>query len=305
MSRNSLKAVDLNLFKVFASIYNQRNLTRAGVQLAMTQPAVSRALDRLNHVFSEKLFTRIEGEMRPTRMAEMVAPRIFEGLALLEAAVELANGIEPAQLAATVRLGLNDYGSTILLPMLTKRVSEAAPSVFLTTIPATYMDAAEQIERCEIDCAIVSSLPRSDRLAADPLFSEDYVVVCAQDHPLIQEQLSLQDYLASDHLLVSYVGRMCGWVDECLAEMGLQRRVVGSVHIFGAVPNLVLTRPWLCTIPRRLAQHFAMSYPIRVHELPFKSEQHLFYFIRPRHLTKSPVSNWLRNQIVEACQELS
>jgi LysR family transcriptional activator of mexEF-oprN operon len=305
MNKNSLRPVDLNLFKVLTSIYSQRNLTHAGAQLAMTQPAVSRALERLNHVFNERLFVRIDGEMRPTRTAEMVAPLVFEGLALLEAAVAMASGFDPQSLSTTLKLGLNDYGAAIVLPTLVKRMNEQAPSVFLSTVPANYLDAPGQIERCEIDCAIVSSLPAGNRLAADPLFREDYVTISANDHPTIGNSLSLEQYLAAEHLLVSYIGNLSGWVDETLAEMGKKRRVVGSVHSFNAVTQLLLTRPYLCTLPRRLAHHFAKTYPIRINELPFASETHLFQFIRPRHLTKNPISNWIRDQIVESCQNLA
>ena len=69
MVKSRLTATDLNLFKVFAAIYQQKNLTRAGEQLATTQPAVTKALTRLEHVFREKLFLRISGEMRPTNTA--------------------------------------------------------------------------------------------------------------------------------------------------------------------------------------------------------------------------------------------
>ncbi|WP_236250911.1 LysR family transcriptional regulator [Jeongeupia sp. HS-3] len=301
---NSLRPIDLNLFKVLLSIYNQRNLTHAGKQLAMTQPAVSRALERLNYIFNERLFVRIDGEMRPTRTTEMIAPLIFEGMALLEAAVNMASGFDPKHISTSLKLGLNDYGIAIVLPKLIQRVSDQAPSVFLTTMPATYQDAHELIERSEIDCAIVSSLPNCNRLATDPLFREDYVAVCSNQHPSISDGLDLTQFLAAEHLLVSYKGHLSGWVDERLAEMGKKRRVVGSVHSFNAIPELLCQRPYLCVLPRRLAQHFAKAYPLRINELPFPSENHLFHFIRLRHLTKNPISNWIRDQVVETCQEL-
>lgn len=304
-SKNSLRSVNLNLFKVFASIYSQRNLTYAGEQLAMTQPAVSRALERLNLIFNERLFVRIDGEMRPTRTAEMIAPLIIEGLAMLESAADMAGEFVPEKLATTLKIGLNDYSMAIVLPALTRRIKLLAPSIFISTSQTNYLDAPGQLERAEIDCAIVSSLSDRSRLAVDPLFHEDYVVICAADHPVVGAGLTLEQYLAEEHLLVSYVGSRSGWVDDTLTDMGRTRRVAGSVHDFSAAPQILLTQPYLCTLPRRLALQFARTYPIRVHALPFASKVHVFHFIRAFQTATNPVSNWIRDQVVATCKELA
>lgn len=304
MKKKKPKSVDLNLFKVFSAVYSLRNLTHAGERLAMTQPAVSRAVDRLHHLFNERLFYRAEGEMRPTRTAELLAPSILEGLALLESAASATADFDPEELDVTFKVGGNDYVSTVVLPKLLALVDQRAPSVFLAITPCTYMDAATLIQRDEIDCAIISSLPSGERIAAQPLFREDYVAISATDHPLITGELSFDTYLACDHLLVSYAGRKDGWVDEKLAELGCQRNVIAAVPMFSVVPHLIVNKPYLCTLPRRLAQHFAGAYPIRVHELPFENQTQLFHLVWPRYQTDNPISAWLRSQIAESCRDL-
>lgn len=311
-SKDSLRSINLNLFKVFAAIYSQRNLTHAGEQLAMTQPAVSRALERLNLIFNERLFVRIDGEMRPTRTAEMIAPLIIEGLAMLESAADMADEFIPEKLSTTLKIGLNDYSMAIVLPALTRRIKTLAPSIFISTSQTNYLDAPGQLERAEIDCAIVSSLSDRSRLAVEPLFHEDYVVICASDHPVLgncvgnsaDTTMTLEHYLAEEHLLVSYVGSRSGWVDDTLTDLGRTRRVAGSVHDFSAAPQILLTQPYLCTLPRRLALQFARTHPLRVHELPFESKVHVFHFIRAFQTTTNPVSNWIRDQVMATCKEL-
>lgn len=299
-----MRSINLNLFKVFAAIYSQRNLTYAGEQLGMTQPAVSRALERLNLIFNERLFVRIEGEMRPTRTTEMIAPLIIEGVAMLESAVDMASDFEPGKLQSTLKLGLNDYSMAIILPHLSRRLKQLAPSLFISTTQTNYLDAPGQLERSEIDCAIVSSLPDRSRLAVEPLFRDDYVVVSALDHPSVHDSLTLEQYLAAEHLLVSYVGSRSGWVDETLADLGKSRKVACSVHDFSACPQILLAQPYVCTLPRRLALLFAKTCPIRINELPFDSKIHLFHFIRAFQVTTNPISNWVRDQVVATCQEL-
>lgn len=306
MKSSKLKPVDLNLFKTFAAVHKLRNLTHAGEALATSQPAVSRSLERLNHLFKERLFHRIEGEMRPTRTAEMIAPYILEGLSLLETAVATTEGLNPATLDVTFKLGGNDYVSAVIFPSLVDLLQRRAPNVFLTSIPCSYAEAGQMIQRCTIDCAITSSLPDGERVGAQPLFREDYVCIAASEHPLLAERvdIDLATYVSCDHVLVSYSGSKNGWVDELLAEMGQKRRVVGSTHMFLSIPQIICKQPYLCTLPRRLARQFQSAYPIRIFELPFASKSHLFHLIWPRQQSNNPVFIWLREHIIEICEEL-
>ena len=68
-------AFDLNLLVVFDAVEQEKNLTRAGLRLGMSQPAVSHALARLRHLLKDELFVRTPAGMRPTPRAErMVGP---------------------------------------------------------------------------------------------------------------------------------------------------------------------------------------------------------------------------------------
>ncbi len=54
----NLRSVDLNLLPVFEAVYEERSLSRAAARLAMTQSAVSHALNRLRALFEDELFVR-------------------------------------------------------------------------------------------------------------------------------------------------------------------------------------------------------------------------------------------------------
>ena len=63
----NLKETDLNLFIAFDVIYTEKNLTKAGQVLGITQPAVSNALSRLRELFDDELFIRSSKGMIPLR----------------------------------------------------------------------------------------------------------------------------------------------------------------------------------------------------------------------------------------------
>ena len=61
------RMLDLNLLVVFDAVAQERNATRAGTKLNMTQPAISHALARLRSALRDELFVRTPDGMEPTR----------------------------------------------------------------------------------------------------------------------------------------------------------------------------------------------------------------------------------------------
>src|SRR6201990_1662074 len=86
-----LGAIDLNLLVVFDAVMRERNVTRAGQRLALSQPAMSHALPRPRHMLKDKLFVRSPKGMVPTPRAEQLA------LPVRAALDGLQHSLEPTQ----------------------------------------------------------------------------------------------------------------------------------------------------------------------------------------------------------------
>ena len=76
-------ASDLNLYRVLHTIYSAGNLTKAGLVLGVTQPAVSNALARLRKLYDDPLFVRSGTQMRPTFKTEQIISQVSIALELL------------------------------------------------------------------------------------------------------------------------------------------------------------------------------------------------------------------------------
>lgn len=85
---------DLNLFRVLDTIYTAGNLTKAGQELGVTQPAVSNALARLRKIYDDPLFIRSGSHMRPTFKTEQMMPHVRIALELLSSTIEPHNAPE-------------------------------------------------------------------------------------------------------------------------------------------------------------------------------------------------------------------
>jgi DNA-binding transcriptional LysR family regulator len=73
-------AFDLNLLIVFDAVMHERNVTRAGGKIGLSQPAVSHALSRLRYMLKDELFIRTPDGMVPTPRAEQLAAPVRRAL---------------------------------------------------------------------------------------------------------------------------------------------------------------------------------------------------------------------------------
>lgn len=87
------------------------------------------------------------------------------------------------------------------------------------------------------------------------LFDEQYLLIGRQGHPALAEALTLERFLALEHVVVSLQGgSFVTPVDEALAASGQRRNVVLSASSFLFVPQLVRQSDLVAIVPQRLVQ---------------------------------------------------
>ena len=83
----------------------------------------------------------------------------------------------------------------------------------------------------------------------------------------VGKRLTLERYLAHDHVIVSYSGDQRGFIED---RLGLQRRVRLSVSNFHTLAAVVDGSPLLATVPEPIGRECVSRYPtLRVTALPF------------------------------------
>lgn len=87
---------DLNLLPVFLVLMEERSVTRAAARLGITQPALSNSLNRLRDTVQDPLFIRERYGIKPTQLAEEIAPTIEAALAQLDDLILNQQEFQPA-----------------------------------------------------------------------------------------------------------------------------------------------------------------------------------------------------------------
>ncbi|HIK44519.1 MAG TPA: hypothetical protein IGR64_06470 [Leptolyngbyaceae cyanobacterium M65_K2018_010] len=134
------------------------------------------------------------------------------------------------------------------------------------------------------------------------LFTETYVCLARQDHPQLGDGLSLDDYLAWPHLLVSVKEDRVGRVDTLLVTQNLKRRIALSVPHFLVAPFVLLDTDLIATLANRIAHRFAATQPLKILPLPFELEGFSVSMRWHQSHETSPANQWLRRLMTEIGQ---
>jgi DNA-binding transcriptional LysR family regulator len=259
----NIRAKDLNLLTVFEALLRDRNVSRAAKALKMTQPALSNALARLRRDLGDDLFVRNGKGMSPTPRALELQDEVA---AILQNARSLyqKESFDPRADAGRFSIATTDYFETLLLPHLLPYLGKNAPGITTVVRPVQGIFPKAELESGQLDLAVAGffgELPEG--FYQRTLFEEGYSCLVRRDHPGVGEELTLDAYLALDHILVSPQGDMRGAVDQALERRGLRRRVIGGVANFHTPAAIVAGSDYIVTMPTRLAIRFTGLYPLR------------------------------------------
>jgi DNA-binding transcriptional LysR family regulator len=105
--------------------------------------------------------------------------------------------------------------------------------------------------------------------ATQRLYDGEYVCVMRAGHPLASGPLTLNRFCAARHLLVSFSGRPFGFIDEALATLGRERRVVLTVNQFFTAGRVVANSNLLTVLPRHFVGVTGIADALVLRNLPF------------------------------------
>lgn len=304
----NFRTLDLNLLRVFDAVMAEGSLTRAAAGLAMTQPAVSHALRRLREAVGEDLFVRVAHGVKPTPHAESLWPQVRSALGTLRQAL-MPGDFDPRRDAVQLRLAMADATAAMLAPALVAHIEQEQALVNLRVLPLTTRDPRRLVESGDAELAVgffpelittIVAQGQDSHLHHARLYESRYVCVMRKHHPLAERALTLDDYCDAHHLLVSFSGRPHGYVDQALAALGRQRRVVLTVNQFFTAGRVVARSNLLTVLPEGFVEATGCGDELLVRELPLALQPvHVEMVWHLRH-DGDPAHRWLRGLLQEA-----
>ncbi len=264
----SVRGLDLNLIVVLDALLIERNLTRAGERIGMTQPAVSGALSRLRELFGDPLLERDGRGFALTARAESLIPVVAECMAEVQRTFDILPEFDPATSTRTFQVAASDYVlSEITSPLLGILAREAPHTrVAFTGLAVDAEISAVDLLRSDVTIAGAGRGVPGKRAS---LFSDQFVCVVDAGNPALEDgRLSLEALRELRHVRSVIGTHATTHIDDMLAAAGFLPSVAVTVQGFLPVPFAVSGTPWVGWVPERTAQRFGGALGLVIAQTP-------------------------------------
>ncbi|ABS16693.1 MULTISPECIES: LysR substrate-binding domain-containing protein [Brucella/Ochrobactrum group] len=317
---SSIHNIDLNLIRVFNALMEERNVTKAGERLNLTQSAVSHALGKLRYILSDELFVRGPQGMHPTPRAEELSQPLRSALADISAALSPVQ-FDPATADMSFVVATSDFYIGTLFPAVMERLEKEAPGIRLWLRLFNDLNLVEELDRGTLHLVVGAFGRIPSRFRRETLVSVDNVWIMRKDHPASSGPLTIETLGHYPHIDVLLSGRAAmeaagmqeqeglerafvtsnpPFLEGLLREVGLSRRIGATVSLILAVPPLVAATNMIALLPRSVAETYKDTYGLVLHEAPYPLPATQINMLSHNTFGAHPAVAWLRSVLREA-----
>ncbi len=294
--------IDLALLELFDSVYRLRNLTRAGAQLGLSQPAVSRGLARLRDAYDDALFVRQQRGVLPTPFADELAKPLADALALVHSTAE-RHRFDPSSDRRCFRIAMSDIGERFFMPRLIGHLAHAAPCVTVEGVPQTGPELTAALESGDVDL-VSGYLPAlGKQVHQQRLFRERFVYIARTNHPRVSGALHREQLRELPHVLACPGTPHAAAVERALAGPRARATVVLRVRSFLCIAPIVAQTDLVAAIPSNLASMVAPALNLQCIEAPLQLPGFDVSIAWHDRYHRDPAVEWLRRQFVDLFRE--
>ena len=293
------------------ALLEEKSVTKAAQRLFITQPAMSRVLQRLRTQLGDPLFTRAGNELVPTPKARDIQQRLPR---LLDSVLEIVSEgeFDPATYNGEIVIAVPEFVAISLISELTRVVTEQAPGLILSISSET-----ESVEG-ELADGILDFAIDIDRGVTEDFNSKSLAIFTPsiwmrEGHPLAdKEQVTLDEIL--DYPFVQYYlliskrvsARTDARFDRALRDLGRKRKkALVTNQLMTAMETvcdsdcLMVAARYGQTMEREMYRIVRKPYPA---ELPHVARIPLV-LLQHKRTASSPIHHWISNKIVDLIRE--
>ncbi|MGA2190193.1 MAG: LysR family transcriptional regulator [Steroidobacteraceae bacterium] len=296
--------LDLNLLTALKALLTEKNVTRAGESVHVTQSAMSGILARLREYFGDPLIVQIGRKMELTPLAESLVDPVNDVLLRIDATIATRPEFDPATTRRHFSVVASDYSINVLLLEVLRRIHRESPGMSLEFRHPSESAAAE-LEAGEVDFIINPESQNSPVQSGAVLFEDSYIIVVDADNPEVGDSIGIDQYLALRHVAFKSGKYGLPQFESWMANRyGDARRVEVNAHSFYLLPHLVIGTTRIATMHTRLAKLLAGALPIRLVNPAFEIPKLIEVLQWHKYRDLDPGSIWLRDVIIEGARLL-
>ncbi len=297
---SSIRNLDLNLLKIFNAIYVNGSVSSASDTIGMSQPSVSRGLNKLRLHFDDPLFVRSGNGVAPTAKAKSMVDSVRNALSLIDSVHDDSTVFDPLTQDRNFRLLLPDPAEVRVIPHIINRLPQGSPITF-EVLAYSGLDLSNAFTKGSVDAAVLPFTSHAEDVAYQNLYSETGVLIARRGHPLLTDGFSfpLLDKLRLI-LLPDHVTRLAR-LEEVLKTFNISPHTVCVTHKISSIPRIVATTDLVSFLPRDYAETLREFWGVDVFPIPeTELESQKVYLLYSKSKHNDPAIRWICEEIRSA-----
>ena len=177
-------------------------------------------------------------------------------------------------------------------------MQQMAPNITLTNYEINRQQIVSSMASGNLDFFSDASNFSDIHLKKSVIATDRFVVLARKNHPVIQNNLSMEDFLKLGHINVSQRRTGVGPIDVALDKLGAKRQIVMRGQHFLTVPSAISKSNLIACIPYHLAKH----YDLAMYEVPFELPRIEYFLYWHLSADNDAAHKWMRDQIAEVAK---
>ena len=180
--------MEMNQIRYFLAVAKELHFTRAAAACNVSQPALTRAIQKLEEELGGPLFFRERATTQLTELGRLTLPPLERAWNAAQEAREQAETFK-RRASSPLRIGIELSVATLLLRPALNAISRHCDDVDLSLSQDGQAEICAAMLAGDLDVAVlVESETLNERLHRWPLFTERYVIAFPDDHPFGQHE---------------------------------------------------------------------------------------------------------------------
>ena len=193
MAKDLFSNLDLNLLRTFIILHQERNMRRAADRMFVSQPAVSKALQRLRDHFDDELFVKTHHGLRATEYANDLAESLAPLLDEISITLNGSKDFNPLEMNGTVKIALAPFILSSYASEIFQAIRQAAPNVQIHLLNWS-RSTMDEIIKDEVLLGVNYEINHSPKeLLTKEIVKDAFCAYVRKDHPLQGDRLRVSD----------------------------------------------------------------------------------------------------------------
>jgi DNA-binding transcriptional LysR family regulator len=294
------RKLDLNLLPIAAALFEERSVSRAAEKLGISQPAASRALQRLRRMVGDPLFVKSRRGVEPTPKAVALAACAREILSKVEAGLLAQPEFHPANYRGTFSISTSEGAEFWLWPEIFRRLKKISPHSTYRLLRIPVANLARQLESGEVDLTVgFFPMLHGSNLIQQGLLKMKSVCLLRADHRVRKAKLTRSQFEKLEHVVVDGASRNLV-IDHAISTHHLRRKVALVISGYSSLASILASSDLIATVPLPMGvQLVENAHNLRMIQPPVDFPGILIAQYWEGRFNDDPRNQWLRAVVKE------